>query len=418
MPKTLLKYSLLFLAFALIYAACEKIPENKIWPVDTSNDKEQPVITKVYPDPSSMDDDSVAFAAVGYIYIEGQGFSATPEENRVFFNGERGDVVSASPTKLKVKLPNVVGDSIKVHVSVKGALLFAKYKTLDYYFPFRAKSVVKSYKAIDKFIDASGLAVDKDDNVYVLTTAKKILKLTDPDSTLPEEYGTSIFITTPCMRFGPDGSLYLTRGTKSIYKVPPGGGKAKRWVSAPSYVSFLDFDENQNLYAGGKGGEIDIIHPDKSKMTGATYTDYYISSLRVYNGYVYISAEYRGDDSTQIQQGIWKNKILDANGNLGANELVVNWTDLMGKEGPNILSITFDEDGEMYIGLDKENAVYLLNKKEYWYSEVLVPPATVLTWGNGKYLYINKHAELPDDRQILRVELSKKGAIYYGRPQN
>ena len=153
-------------------------------------------------------------------------------------------------------------------------------------------------------------------------------------------------------------------------------------------------------------------------MTGATYTDYYISSLRVYDGYVYISAEYRGDDSTQIQQGIWKNKILDANGNLGANELVVNWTDLMGKEGPNILSITFDEDGEMYIGLDKENAVYLLNKKEYWYSEVLVPPATVLTWGNGKYLYINKHAELPDDRQILRVELSKKGAIYYGRPQN
>ncbi len=418
MPKTLLKYSLLFLAFALIYAACEKIPENKIWPVDTSNDKEQPVITKVYPDPSSMDDDSVAFAAVGYIYIEGQGFSATPEDNRVFFNGERGDVVSASPTKLKVKLPNVVGDSIKVHVSVKGALLFARYKTLDYYFPFRAKSVVKSYKAIDKFIDASGLAVDKDDNVYVLTTAKKILKLTDPDSTLPEEYGTSIFITTPCMRFGPDGSLYLTRGTKSIYKVPPGGGKAKRWVSAPSYVSFLDFDENQNLYAGGKGGEIDIIHPDKSKMTGATYTDYYISSLRVYDGYVYISAEYRGDDSTQIQQGIWKNKILDANGNLGANELVVNWTDLMGKEGPNILSITFDEDGEMYIGLDKENAVYLLNKKEYWYSEVLVPPATVLTWGNGKYLYINKHAELPDDRQILRVELSKKGAIYYGRPQN
>ncbi len=418
MPKTLLKYSLLFLIFALLYTACEDIPENKIWPVDTSNDAEQPIITRVYPDASSMDKDSVAFAAVGYIYIEGQKFSPVPEDNRVFFNGERGEVVSASPTLLKVKVPNVVGDSIKVHVSVKGSLLFARYKNLDYFFPFRAKSVVKSYKAIDRFVDASGLAVDKDDNVYILTTEKKILKLTDPDSTLPEQYGTSIFITTPCMRFGPDGSLFLTRGTKTIYAVPPGGGKAARWALAPSYVSFLDFDENHNLYAGGKGGEIDVLHPDKSKMTAATYTDYYITSLRVYDGYVYISAEYRGEDTTQIQQGIWRNKILDATGNLGENELVVNWTELMGEDGPKILSITFDEDGEMYIGLDKDHAVYLLNQKTYWYSEVLEPPASLITWGNGNYMFINKHAELPENRAILRVEVSKKGAIYYGRPNN
>ncbi len=415
MPKTLLKLSLLFLMFTLIYSGCKNVPENKIWPVDTSQDKAQPVITKVYPDASSMDEDSVAFAAVGYIYIEGQGFSSVPEDNRVFFNGERGEVVSASPTKLKVKIPNVVGDSIKVHVSVKGALLFARYKNMDYFFPFRAKSVVRSYKAIDKFIDASGLAVDKDDNVYILNTDKKILKLTDPDSTLPEVYGTSIFITTPCMRFGPDGRLYLTRGTKSIYTVPVGGGKAKRWVSANSYVSFLDFDENQNLYAGGKGGEIDVIHQDKSKFAAAQYPDYYITSLRVYNGYVYVAAEYRGEDSTQVLDGIWKNKILNANGELGANELVIDWSSFVGKDGSKILAITFDEDGEMYIGLDKDNAIYLLNKKEYFYPEVLTPPATLLTWGNGHYLYINKHAEIPDDRQILRVELSKKGAIYYGR---
>ena len=418
MPKTLLKFSLLLIIFTMISTSCKNVPENKIWPVDTSNDKEQPVITKVYPDASSMDEDSVAFAAVGYLYIEGQGFSATPEDNRVFFNGERGEVVEASPTKLKVKIPNVVGDSIKVHVSVKGALLFARYKNMDYYFPFRAKNVVRPYKAIDRFVDASGLAVDKDDNVYVLTTEKKILKLTDPDSTLPEQYGTSIFIVTPCMRFGPDGSLYLTRGTRSVYRVPPGGGKAKRWVSAPSNVSFFDFDENQNMYAGGKGGEIDVIHTDKSKATVATYTDYYITSLRVFQGYVYISAEYRGDDSTQIQEGIWKNKILDASGNLGQNELVVNWTELMGKEGPKILSITFDQDGEMYIGLDSKNAIYLLNAKTFWYSEVLVPPASLLTWGNGRYLFINKHSEIPDERAILRVETSKKGAIYYGRPKN
>lgn len=416
MPNTFKKYLLLSIVFAFIFA-CKDIPENKIWPVDTSKDLEQPVITRVYPDPSTMDEDSVAFAAVGYVYIEGKGFASQPEDNRVFFNGERAEVISANPTQLKVKMPNVVGDSIKIHVSVKGALLFARYKDKDYYSPFRAKSVVKKFAAIDKFVDASGLEVDANENIYFLTTDKKILKVSDPDSAA-EEYGTSIFIITPCMRFGPDSALYVTRGIKSIYRVPPGGGKTKRWVSANSKVSYLDFDENHNMFAGGKGGAIELIHLDKTKATVADYSDYYITSLRVYDGYVYVAAQYEGTDSTMIQEGIWRNKILDATGNLGDNELVVDWTSLMGAEGPHITSITFDEDGEMYIGLDKDQAIYLLNAGTYFYPEVLSAPATTITWGNGKYLYINHHTDLPDKRSILRVELSKKGAIYYGRPKN
>ncbi len=425
MPNTLQKYLLLLMVFALIIG-CKNVPENKIWPVDTSKDKAQPVITKVYPDEEWMDADSVAFAAVGFIYIEGQGFSSNPEDNRVFFNGERGQVIEASPTKLKVKLPNVVGDSIRVHVSVKGSLLFARYKDLDYYFPFRAKSVVKKYTAVDPYVDASGLAVDANENIYFLTTDKKILKVSAPDSNAVE-YGTSIFVITPCMRFGPDSALYVTRGIKSIYRVPPGGGKTKKWVSANHKVSQIDFDQNHNMFGGGKEGTIELIHLDKTKATVAEFPEgYYVNSLRVYDGYVYTAIQFTGLDSTKIMidsdsslilEAIYKNQILDATGNLGPNELVLNWTKLMGEDAPHITSITFDETGEMYIGLDKDQAVYLLKAGTYFYPEVLEAPATTLTWGNGKYLYINHHHELPDQRSILRVELSKKGAIYYGRPK-
>ncbi len=413
MFKHVLKYALPALTLLFLIFSCKNIPDSGVWPPDTSNDHIRPVITKVYPDPMSMDKDSVAFAGVGILYIQGEKFSSNPQDNRVYFNGEPGEVQASTPTLITVKIPNVVGDSIRIHVSVKGLLQFAKYKDQDYYGPFRAKSVVTSYKAIDKFVDASGLAVDKDENVYVLTTGKQILKLTHPDS-VAQVWGTSTFITTPCMRVGPDSMIYVTRGIKSMYRVAE-GGKTTKFASANTKVSYIDFDKNKNLFAGGKGGTIECIKQDNSATTVADYTDYIITSLRVYEGYVYVSALYEGEDSTAIQEGIWKNKILDSDGNLGTNELVVDWRTLMGEFGPSIQSITFNEDGEMLVGMDRDNAIYLLNSGTYFYYEVLVPPASVLSYGNQYYLYINHRPESADERAILRVEVSTKGAIYYGR---
>ncbi len=414
MFKNVFKYAFVSIILMIVAFACKDIPENQIWPPDTSQDAVRPEITKVYPDAMSMDADSVAFAGVGILYIEGKNFSPEPANDRVYFNGVRSEVLEASTSLLKVKIPNVVGDSVKIHVSVKGSLLFAQYKDQDYYGPFRTKSVISTYRAIDKFVDATGLAVDSDENVYVLTTEKEILKLTHPDSTA-EVWATATFITTPCMRMGPDSNIYITRGIKSVYKVAQ-GGKTTKFVSANTKVSYLDFDANMNLFAGGKGGTIECIKPDNSVVTVADYTDYLITSLRVYDGYVYVAAVYDGEDSTAVQEGIWKNEILDADGNLGANQLVIDWAQFVGENGPSIESITFDADGEMYIGLDKDNAIYLLNHGIYFYNEVLVPPATVLSFGNKNYLYINKHAESAEDRAVMRVEVSVKGAIYYGRP--
>ena len=413
MFKRTSKYALISAVLLITVFACKNIPDTGVWPPDTSKDEVRPIITKVYPDPMSMDQDSVAFAGVGILYIEGEKFGATPADNRVYFNGAPGEVLEASTTKLTVKIPNVVSDSIRIRVSVKGLLQFARYKDQDYYGPFRTKSVIASYKAIDKFIDASGLAVDDQENVYVLTTGKEILKLVHPDSNATV-FGTATFITTPCMRVGPDSMIYVTRGIKSLYRVAE-GGRTTRFASANTKVSYIDFDENKNLFAGGKGGTIECIKPDNSVATVADYTGYIITSLRVYEGYIYISAVYDGDDSTAIQEGIWKNQILDADGNLGNNELVVDWQQLMGEFGPKIQSITFDENGEMLIGLDKDNAIYLLNSSKYFYYEVLQPPATLITYGNQYYLYINQHAEKAEDRAILRVEVSTKGAIYHGR---
>jgi len=411
----LAKYLSVTLVLMLFFLSCQDNSTNYGWPPDYSKEKPQPVITSIQLDPQTIDADSVSFAGVGIIYINGQNFSPVLTDNRISFGGLPGTVLEASATRLKVRIANIVGDSIRVKLSVAGALGFAEYQGHDYVYPFREKRAAMNYATIDQYTDASGLAVDADDNVYVLTTAKKILKLTDPDSDAVE-YGTATFIVTPCMRIGPDSMLYLTRGTTSIYRTPSGGGKALRFASAGSKVSYFDFDQNLNLFAGGKGGAIEVVHQDKSKLTVADYTNYIITSLRVFDGYVYVAAEYTGDDNTVVQQGIWKHQIQDNLGNVGAAELVIDWGAMVGADGPKILSFTFDADGEMYIGQDKENAIYLLNKGEYFYPQILSTPATQITWGNGKYFYINRHDNVDASlRSITRVETNILGATYYGR---
>jgi hypothetical protein len=261
------------------------------------------------------------------------------------------------------------------------------------------------------------MAVDKEDAIYYLNTDGKVYKIAHPDSAAVQYGVTSAsFITTACLRFAPDGSLILNRKTKTVYQIPPGGGTVTRFGTMNSNVAYFDFDANGNLYGGGKGEAIECILVDGSKVTSADYNDYAITALRVYDGYVYVAAQNSNeDDSTSVQEGIWKNEILDANGTLGANQLVINWSEHAGEDGPSITDFTFDEDGEMYIGQDKGSGIYLLNAMEYFYPEILKAPATWITWGNGKYIYINKQAEDTADRALIRVEFTKMGAVYHGR---
>jgi IPT/TIG domain len=407
---------ILFLTFLIpvLFISCEEKQLNEVWPPVNFAGAARPVITKVYPDPATSDKDSVSFAGVGIIYIEGENFSDKPIENTVHFNGKLGETLESNSTLLKVRIANVVGDSIVVKLNVTGSLLYATYKENDFYAPFKTKNAARSYLAIDQNTDISGLAVDENDNVYVLTTQKKILKISNPESDAVV-FADAIFIVAPGMRMGPDSLLYITRGTKSLYTVGE-GGKTARLISYNNKVGPIDFDVNKNLFAGGKGETIEVLKAsDGTDETVADYSGYEITSLRVFDGYVYVSGKYTGDDSLAMTQAIWKNQILDSDGNLGTNELVLDWGTFVGDNGPDITAITFDEDGEMYIGQNKDGAIYMLNSNEYFYPQILTSPSTNLTWGNGDYLYVSKHPDDPAAWDLVRVEVTKKGAIYYGR---
>ena len=399
MKKVIVVIAMLSLAIFFV-AGCEPDYPDSVWDPDYQG-KPDPIITGVEPDS--------ALAGIDTVRIIGENFSPEVGENHVFFDGNKATTLSASDTVVTVLTPNVVGDSLRIQLRVDGAILF------DDKYPYKLEPAVIEYGPFGDFDYVSGLACDLSENIYVLSETKDVIKVTPEGEQI--EHGTTAFIKTPGMKMGPGGYLYILRGNKKVYRIPPEGGSASTWVTLSGKVADLDFDSNGILYAAGKGDSIYSIKSDGSFSGEAAYVDYKIVGVRVYNGYVYVAGEYSGIDTTE---GIWRNEITSDEGELGDNELVFDWGNYVGEDGPSILSITFSETGELYIGQDKEDAITIYSlateTTRILYPGVLYPPATYMCWGNGNYLYVNRHDEEDaSKRRIMRVTMKLDGAPYYGR---
>ena len=69
---------------------------------------------------------SVVLAGIDVVTVNGQNFSATPEDNIVVFddgqgNSASGTVLSASPTQLEVRVPNLINPALRMRVAVIGS---------------------------------------------------------------------------------------------------------------------------------------------------------------------------------------------------------------------------------------------------------------------------------------------------------
>ena len=396
---------LVFFTVAAIFVSCKNNYPSSIYDPNAKYNPD-PVITDVTP--------KFGLAGIDTITIVGKNFSSNPEEDRVFFNGEKAEVLSATPTQVTVKAPNVPSDSVQIKINVKGALLFGHYE----YIKLEYASI--EYGNFSNYDNTSGLACDPDENIYVVLTTKKIIKVT-PDGE-KQDYGTASFIKATGTKWGPGGYLYMLRGNRTIYRVPPGGGHDEKFIpNVGGRIYDLDFDQNHNLYVAGKADSIIAVNLDtKAHFGAAAYVKFFIWNVRVYDGYVYVVGLYNGTDTTIPKLAIWRNQILSADGKLGPNELVVDWATLAKTKEALPLSITFSEKGELFIGASEGDAITVYNMKtgtsHPLYPGVIYPPTLYMTWGNSNYLYVNRHDEHDAaKRRIMRYTMKENGAPYYGR---
>jgi len=391
--------------FAILLAGCEF--DNTPVATDPREDGvPRPEITSIEPEEKWL-------AGVDEIVIAGNNFSEIPENNHVYFNDKKGTILEANSSQLHVRPPvDAIGDSIRVRVAVMGAVQFSNtiYYTLE--------RAIEQWGGLTGSQLPWGVAIDSDDNLYVSTEGpgelQGIQKIT-PDGE-HSEYSPRqgwIYIS---LRMGPDGYLYTARGPAQqaiLYRVSPGGGETPSpWIASAhgiGRVRDMDFDANDYLWAGGNNEEIYRISLDQ-EVTSYPF-DHNVIGVRVFDNGLYIASQ------KDEEYNIWRFP-LDAESNLGEKELYFAFSDEIGDPDVAAYSITFSEDGELFVGTDRGEygmiIVYPDRSWEPFYPALIKPRTRAVTWGEGPYMYISRQEFNDQPQRLFRVNTMREGAPYYG----
>ncbi len=381
---------------SLFISMCENDYPGSLWDtVGTS--KPQPVLTSIVPADS-------AYAGVGQIIINGQNFSANPEENLVFFNGTRATVVAASETQLTILPPNIVGDSLAIKIAVHRAELFSE---VVYYKLKAAVSVIGNLAENGDM--AYAMAVDKDENVYV-SIEGKIIKKIAPDGTTTH-FADVTFLKATGMKMGPDNTLYACFAAGRVRKIATiaSDGTEGTYVTLSGKPNDFDFDANGNIWVT-VGKELWLVKTDKSKSLAKTMP-IDLGTVRVFNDALYVS----GRDETSGEAKIWRLPISGES--LGTEEVVLDLGAGTPYQDIILYSFTFDADGIMYLCTDNSDAILTYDPSsgtaETLYPGLFSPLIYEMTWGDGNIAYAVQQPGTASN--VLRIDLGKKGAPYFGR---
>ncbi|MBT3496773.1 MAG: IPT/TIG domain-containing protein [Candidatus Marinimicrobia bacterium] len=402
---------LLFLSITILFGVfngCNdaQYPED-IWEPDDQGNA-TPVITMISPSDS-------AFSGSDVITITGENFSENMDDILVYFNSELGELLSVSKTEIILSPPSLISDSVLIKVAIKGAFLFGEY---DRYYKLYPRMI--KYGNFDPYEESLwGLEVDNDENVYVglfIHPEGDIERLRPPNAERDSSFLHSVLPTPSSMRIGPGNDMYyLDSFYPYIVKHNLSSG-GPSFAAVPGNIADLDFDMNGNLYCGGSGNAIYTVQTDLTSVTSADYSDINISTIRVYDNYVYVAGtQSAGNADGSDFVGIWRNQIISPEGALGEKELRVDWQEVSNTSS-KISCFTFDETGKIYISSNDETGILTIDidsNSTLLYPKIISGPITKMTWGAGNYLYLNNKGS---SNGIYRLELSVQGAPYYGRP--
>jgi hypothetical protein len=368
----------------LLLAGCDAGPGESLWPPD-GDPSPSPVITSV--EPSSPP--GIVLAGIDVVTITGQNFSPTRENNFVYFNTTRAQVLEASPTQLQVRVPNLPGNDLQIRVMVLGALEYSNGIS------YRLVSALTPVGAIGTQEEPFGMTTDAQGNAYVSMFAENrsigIQRIT-PDGDR-STYFASTFAWTD-LAMGPDGILYGVRPVSAVFRLPEGGTQ-QAWTILPSAarLNLLTFDEYGAVWTWSThgGGVLYRIAPDQSfrdfPLTGT------VRDLAAHDGFLY-AAVTEGAVSRIVRYAI------TGDGQLGAPEEYINITANFNAEA---LALAIAADGTLFVGTTGRDPLIRVDPDRT--AEVLYPGVlgastsgtsiriTALSWGTGTGLYAIRRFE-------------------------
>jgi hypothetical protein len=327
--------------------------------------------------------------------------------NGIYFDKLPVTIVKVSSTSVKVRRPNISGDSIVVKVAPNIAYVGAKTG------PYKVDPVMEKTDYFLTNVELNVVAVDNAENLYVLERDSRVLSKFD-SSGVKTRTDTLFRTLTSAPQDGKisplDGMLYVTgnvplRPNVSIRRVNLTNGTVNNnWVqlAAGRGVTYCDFDANGNLYVGGyntTGPQYSgLIVVTPAGAAGVTYTPYYtsafITSICVYQGWVYVASKV----GLMSPETITRHQILDANGSVGSTEETILDMSTLGSSlsTRTIRQISFASDGTIYLGSTTSDPMLVVTpmtvipqEVDYFYKGI-IPKCTKYSacWGSGTILYL------------------------------
>jgi hypothetical protein len=380
---------------------------------------------------TSIEPTQEALPGVNTITIHGSGFTgaidtsvihnvATGKDTSIAYNGVRfnnvnAEVIEFSSTSIKVRRPNLSGDSITVNVAATQALLEVKSGL------YKIDPVKTQYGSFVANVPLSTVTVDNAGNLYVVETTTRYLWKIASDGQKTQVGGATFALTrVPSdVKMGPDNKLYyLNNGfpnTKEIRMVdlnlPTGVDSLWCTLNPVKNVICGDFDANGYFYTGGRRSGIVVIRPDRSQRADGYYATDTISNVRVFNGYVYIA------DRTAI----WRHSISDTS-KVGAPEQVLDLT--QGIFASRLVkTFSFSADGsKMYIGTDSPDPILIAtdamnipitpDRVDILYKGILPSYCKQFCFGNMLYM-ISGNVSPAVAWTVYQVDVGTTGAPYY-----
>jgi len=378
---------------------------------------------------TSIDPALEALPGVNTITIHGTGFTGAVDTtivtnvatkgktvfvyNGVTFNNVQAEIMEFSPTSIKVRRPNITGDSITVNISATTARVVTKTSL------YKIDSVIAEYGAFVANTQLNTVTLDNAGNLYVVEQPKKHVWKVTPDGQRLSGSATDTLIRTPSdAKISPiDGNLYyLTNvfpNTKEVHKYNFTTGKDSLWLTLSPVKNLIcgDFDANGYFYTGGRKSGIVVIRPDRSQRLDGYYATDTISSIRVFNGYLYAA------DRTTI----WRHSISDTS-LVGAQELVLDLT--QGIFATRLIkNFSFSADGsKMYIATDSPDPILIAtnamsipitpDRVDILYKNILPSYCKQFCFGNKLYM-ISGNATPAVTWDVYKVDVGTTGAPYY-----
>jgi hypothetical protein len=228
----------------MAFVGCTKVDPASLFDEDYQP-KPAPVISSVSPADGY-------FAGFEEIVITGSNFTTNTSELFVYFNQRRATILSASPTQIVVRTPNMVADSIGIKVSVLGVEEFSnswRYKLESLY-----KDEIQFTQSQKPYaVTVNPVTLDYYVSIEIASEPWRVRRYNSNGEFNLDYFtnGQNWFYRS--MKFGPDGSLYLIRGSiiPILYTVGSSGGSVTSFSGGLGRTEDVTFDSNGNAWTVG-----------------------------------------------------------------------------------------------------------------------------------------------------------------------